>query len=80
LSPWERYPNSQLVLWSGDSEHETPWLDWSRGKIYSKNPDAPLIRKMVAIAKRLNAKVVGQDYEEYDGTEDDIKWGSDKSE
>jgi hypothetical protein len=69
LARWSDYPNSHFALWSGKSEHLEPWLDWSSGKIYSKNPDAPLIRKMVEIARRLNARVFGQDGEEYDGSE-----------
>jgi hypothetical protein len=72
LAPWDAYPNSHFALWSGDSKHEHPWMDWSRGKIYSKNPDAPLIRKMVSIARRLNARVIGQESEVYNGSEEGI--------
>ena len=67
LGPWAAYPGSHFALWSGRSEHAEPWLDWARGYIYSKNPDTALIKKMVLIANRLNARVLGQDGEEYYG-------------
>lgn len=34
-------------------------------EVYTKNPDDAIIRKSVAIAKRLDARVVGDDDEEY---------------
>ena len=48
------------ALWSGDqacgkSEYPDAWLQWLNGYIYTKNPDLPLIRKMVLIARDLNA-------------------------
>jgi hypothetical protein len=51
--------------WKGDS------LFWFHdGEITCKNPDEPIIRKMVAIAQRLGANVQGDDGEVYraDGT------------
>lgn len=53
-----------------DSEEWGAWLDWRRGKIYAKNPDEALIRKMAEIAQRLRAAVQGDDEEYYsaDGT------------
>jgi hypothetical protein len=56
-----------FALWSGKSEYPDPWLDWSEGNIYTKNPDDPLIDKMVEIAKKLNAKAQGDDGEIYTG-------------
>ena len=68
--------DSELVLrpeqgpyfaeWNGSSALENPWLDWSKGQIYSKNPDPKLIDKMVSIARQFNAAVVGDDNEIYD--------------
>jgi hypothetical protein len=49
--------------WGDDS-----WLDWSKGVIYSKNPNEPLLTKMTAIAKQFNATVQGDDGEIYDGS------------
>ncbi len=54
------------AVWSGQSEHSEPWLDWANGQIYAKNPDSPLIDKMIAIAKQLGATVQGDDGEIYD--------------
>jgi hypothetical protein len=53
--------------WIGKSEHDDPWLDWSDGAMYTKNPDAALIDKMAAIARDLGATVQGDDGEIYDG-------------
>ncbi len=55
------------VVWNGQSNDQEPWLDWQKGRIFTTNPDEPLIEKMVAIAKILNATVLGQDEEIYLG-------------
>jgi hypothetical protein len=54
-----------FAVWNGESEFEEPWLDWHAGRIFTKNPDEPLIEKMIAIAERLNARVQGDDGEIY---------------
>lgn len=54
-----------FAKWNGKSECPDPWLDWSDGDIYTKNPDATLIDKMVAIAHELHATVRGDDGETY---------------
>jgi hypothetical protein len=56
-----------FAIWSGPSEHKIPWLNWLRGRVYSKNPDEALIKKLVEIAKRLKARVIGDDGEVYLG-------------
>jgi hypothetical protein len=56
-----------FALWNGKSEYPDPWLDWSGGNIYTKNPDQALIDKMVAIAGDLHAVVQGDDGEIYRG-------------
>lgn len=61
------YNGDYFALWSGKSEYPDPWLDWFEGNIYTKSPDDPLIDKMVEIAKKLNAKVQGDDGEVYLG-------------
>lgn len=52
--------------WSGPCERDEPWLDWSKGQIYTKNPDAALINKMLAIACEFGAAVQGDDGEIYE--------------
>jgi hypothetical protein len=51
--------------WSGGSKHVDAWLDWSKGNVYTRNPDERLIDKMVAIARSLDARVQGDDGEIY---------------
>ena len=58
-----------FAVWSGPSAHELPWLAWANGNIDSKNPDQPLIQKMVAVAAALGASVQGDDGERYDQSE-----------
>lgn len=47
------HPNGPAPLW------------WSDGRIYTKNPDDVMIRKLCAIARFLHAKVLGDDDEAY---------------
>jgi hypothetical protein len=47
------------------SQPADAWLEWRDGAIHSKNPDAALIDKMVAIARLLRAHVQGDDGETY---------------
>lgn len=58
------------VVWSGPSEYDEPWFDWSDGNIYAKYPDAPMLGKMLQIAARLGAQVQGDDGEIYARVED----------
>jgi len=62
-----RENGAHFALWNGKSEVPDPWLDWSEGNIYTKNPDQALIDKMVAIARELRAEVQGDDGEIYRG-------------
>jgi hypothetical protein len=59
--------NSQrhTVKLSVESEHDEPWLEWFQGDVYTKNPDEPILAKMLEIAKALNARVQGDDGEIY---------------
>ena len=36
-----------FAKWSGKSKLPDPWLDWSSGNVYTKNPDGPLVDKML---------------------------------
>jgi hypothetical protein len=53
-----------------ESSANPSWLNWSNGQIYSKNPDDALIDKMVSIAKKLNARVQGDEGEFYKSSKD----------
>jgi len=54
-----------MAIWNGPSENPEPWFDWSDGNVFTKNPDAPLLAKMIELAGRLKAKVQGDDGEVY---------------
>lgn len=55
-----------MADWSGPGKYLC-WLNYERGEIYTKNPTEEMVDKMVQIAKRLNAKVLGEEDEEYLG-------------
>jgi hypothetical protein len=55
-----------VAVWSGPSNEAVSWLGWTGGNLETKNPDQPLVRKMIAIAAALGAKVQGDDGERYD--------------
>ncbi len=63
----ERKNGPYSTNWSGKSVLSEPWLNWSAGNIYTKNPDWALINKMVEIANRLGAVVQSDDGEIYPG-------------
>ena len=56
-----------FAYWRGLSSISVDWLDWFEGNIHTKNPEDALIDKMVQIAKKLNAKVQGDEGEIYLG-------------
>ncbi len=51
--------------WLGPSRYPDPWFDWWRRSIKTKNPDPPMVEKMLQIASRLDARVQGDDGEIY---------------
>ncbi len=55
------------ATWSGKSQWPDPWFSYSErwGCIDTKNPDAPVVEKMLEMAEKLNARVLGQDGEIY---------------
>lgn len=54
-----------FAIWSVQSEHNEPWLDWNDGRISTKHPDEALYCKMLQIADKLNAVVVDEDDHKY---------------
>lgn len=55
-----------FAYWTGPGQYPC-WLDYINGDLYSKNPTDEMVDKMVQIAKRLGARVQGDDGEEYLG-------------
>ncbi|MCL6326556.1 hypothetical protein [Pectobacterium polaris] len=54
-----------FAIWSGQSEHDEPWLDWDDGRVSTKHPDEALYCKMLQIASKLGAVVVDDDGHKY---------------
>lgn len=52
------------VLWMNHPSHVVPFW-FMDGAIDTKNPDKATIKKMVELAGKLNAKVLGEEDEEY---------------
>jgi hypothetical protein len=59
-----------FALWSGKSAYDEPWLDWSQGNISTKWPDTALYKKMLKIAKALNAHIQDDDGTRYESPTD----------
>jgi hypothetical protein len=47
------------------SQYPDPWIEWFDGDIYTKNPDEPILARMLQIASALGARVQGDDGEIY---------------
>jgi hypothetical protein len=62
-----------FVRWAG-SRGRNRWLEWSEGRINTRYPDGALLKKLVAIAERLGAKVQGDGGEVYSGAEPVDEW------
>src|SRR5881396_3866264 len=56
---------SMALMTIAASKYPTAWLDWSHGNIYTKNPDEPILGRMLEVALALKAKVQGDDGEIY---------------
>ena len=56
--------------WTAHPQNRRPWFDYYHGEISTKNPDEPTIRKMILIAREINAKVQGNEGELYELTPD----------
>jgi hypothetical protein len=73
----DRAYGQYFVRWSGSTGRH--WLEWSEGRINSKYPDGALLKKLVAIASRLGAKVQGDGGEVYSGDEPVDEWLEDQT-
>ena len=57
--------------WYGQCVHgDGTWFEWRKGAIYTKNPDAAIIRKMIEMSEKLEASVQGDDCEIYQAASD----------
>jgi hypothetical protein len=65
-----------FVRWSGSAGRDR-WLEWADGQINATYPDRALLKKLVAIADRLGAKVQGDGGEVYSGDEPVDEWAED---
>jgi hypothetical protein len=61
-----RYENPGLAVWRSPESGQV-WFDLRHGNVVVKNPDDATIEKMVAVARRLNAHVQGDEGETYSG-------------
>lgn len=60
-----------FAVWNGECSYPAGgWFDWSEGNVYTKNPDRSVLLKMLQLATTLNAKVQGDDGENYHSIED----------
>ena len=64
-----RYENKGLAVWLAYSGHDKDgnraWFDYRNGSVIVKNPDDEVLDKMCSIALHLEAKVLGEEGEEY---------------
>ena len=60
------YTNPLLAVWAGHLKYEKIWFDYFEGSISVNNPDEIIIEKMIELAKKLDARVQGDDGELYD--------------
>jgi hypothetical protein len=54
-----------IATWNGASRVAEPKLDWKGGAIFTKDPDAAVIAKMLQIADCLESIVLGEKGEVY---------------
>jgi hypothetical protein len=57
------YNEPNFACFADDSDG--PWLDWVDGNVDTKGPSSRMLRKMLQVAKALQAKIQGDDLEEY---------------
>lgn len=53
--------DAATYVWTGDSDLPDPWFAWDDGRVYTKNPDDPVLTKLQMLASRLNGLVVTGD-------------------
>ena len=59
-----------FAVWGEETADYSPWLNWSDGNIFAKNPDKNTLAKMLQVADTLGATVQGDDGETYSNLDD----------
>lgn len=54
------------VTWKGREAAHTGWFDWYDGNVFTTDPSRPSVRKLLAMAESLQARVQGDDGEVYE--------------
>ncbi len=60
-----RVPGAAMAIWTDSKTGKQAHFDYRQGRITVKNPDEAMIAKMKDVAKKLGARVVGDEGEEY---------------
>ncbi len=56
-----------FAIWKGECQHgDETWFAWSYGSINTTNPDPPILRKALEIAKSFGAQVQDDDCQIYE--------------
>ncbi len=58
------------VIWKSAPRSEKGWFDWYQGNVFTTSPDRETVEKMLELANRLEAKVVGDNGELYTSAPD----------
>jgi hypothetical protein len=56
------------LVWTGHPTDPDVWFDWYEGQIDVKNPDEIILALMARLATRLNANLIGEQGERFDGS------------
>ena len=59
-----------FALWLRPGQGPRGWIDWEAGNLWAQDPDRALLRKMLGIAKKLGAKIQGDEGELYETSTD----------
>jgi hypothetical protein len=58
------------VTWKHPTARKKAWFDYYGGNVYTTNPDKATVEKMLALASRLDARVMGDNGELYNSAPD----------
>lgn len=49
-----------ILIWTGHPDGDEAWFSWTSGQIDVRNPDEPMIAKMMTLAPKLGAHVISE--------------------